>query len=81
MVATAFGGGAPREGSPRRTGCGSLAGFIKTPDQRLEKDPDRRVQDAVQLVFAKFMELGCRSSGLVMASGTRPGTAGYQPAG
>jgi DNA invertase Pin-like site-specific DNA recombinase len=34
------------------------AGYIKTPDQRLEKDPDRRVQDAVQLVFAKFMELG-----------------------
>src|SRR3954466_11986704 len=27
------------------------AGYIKTPDQRLEKDPDRRIQDAVQLVF------------------------------
>jgi DNA invertase Pin-like site-specific DNA recombinase len=34
------------------------AGYIKTPDQRLEKDPDRRVQDAVQLVFFRFMELG-----------------------
>jgi DNA invertase Pin-like site-specific DNA recombinase len=34
------------------------AGYIKTEDQRLEKDPDRRVQQAVQLVFAKFMELG-----------------------
>jgi DNA invertase Pin-like site-specific DNA recombinase len=34
------------------------AGYIKTPDQRLEKDPDRRIQEAVQLVFAKFMELG-----------------------
>src|SRR6267143_1882105 len=34
------------------------AGYIKTEDQRLEKDPDRRVQEAVQLVFAKFMELG-----------------------
>jgi DNA invertase Pin-like site-specific DNA recombinase len=34
------------------------AGFIKTQDQRLEKDPDRRVQEPVQLVFAKFMELG-----------------------
>jgi DNA invertase Pin-like site-specific DNA recombinase len=34
------------------------AGYIKTQDQRLEKDPDRRVQDAVQLVFTKFMELG-----------------------
>ena len=34
------------------------AGYIKTEDQRLEKDPDRRVQDAVLLVFAKFLELG-----------------------
>jgi hypothetical protein len=34
------------------------AGYIKTPDQRLEKDPDRRVRDAIQLVFVKFMELG-----------------------
>lgn len=34
------------------------AGYIKTPDQRLEKDPDRRIQEAVQLVFTKFMELG-----------------------
>ncbi|MFL6452127.1 MAG: recombinase family protein [Bryobacteraceae bacterium] len=34
------------------------AGYIKTPDQRLEKDPDHRIQQALQLVFAKFMELG-----------------------
>jgi DNA invertase Pin-like site-specific DNA recombinase len=34
------------------------AGYIKTEDQRLEKDPDRRVQEAVQLVLAKFLELG-----------------------
>jgi len=34
------------------------AGYIKTPDQRLEKNPDRRIQEAVQLVFTKFMELG-----------------------
>jgi DNA invertase Pin-like site-specific DNA recombinase len=34
------------------------AGYIKTPDQRLEKDPDRRIQEAVQLVFTKFIELG-----------------------
>jgi hypothetical protein len=34
------------------------AGYIKTSDQRLEKDPDRRIQEAVQLVFTKFMELG-----------------------
>ncbi len=33
-------------------------GFVKTEDQRLEKNPDRRVQEAVQLVFRKFGELG-----------------------
>jgi DNA invertase Pin-like site-specific DNA recombinase len=33
-------------------------GFLKTEDQRLEKDPDRRVQEAILLVFDKFLELG-----------------------
>jgi DNA invertase Pin-like site-specific DNA recombinase len=33
-------------------------GYLKTEDQRLEKDPDRRVQEAIQLVFRKFLELG-----------------------
>jgi DNA invertase Pin-like site-specific DNA recombinase len=33
-------------------------GFVKTTDQRFEKDPDRRVQEAILLVFRKFRELG-----------------------
>jgi hypothetical protein len=33
-------------------------GFIRTEDQRLEKDPDQRVQEAVCLVFRKFLECG-----------------------
>jgi DNA invertase Pin-like site-specific DNA recombinase len=33
-------------------------GFLKTDDQRYEMDPDRRVQEAVRLVFRKFAELG-----------------------
>jgi DNA invertase Pin-like site-specific DNA recombinase len=33
-------------------------GFLKTEDQRMEKDPDRRVQEAILLVFRKFEELG-----------------------
>jgi len=33
-------------------------GYVKTEDQRLEKDPDRRVQQAIGLVFRKFTELG-----------------------
>lgn len=34
------------------------AGFIKTVDDRVEMDPDRRVQEALRLVFTKFLELG-----------------------
>ncbi len=33
-------------------------GYIKTENQRLEKDPDLRVQQAILLVFRKFTELG-----------------------
>jgi DNA invertase Pin-like site-specific DNA recombinase len=33
-------------------------GYVKTDDQHLEKDPDRRVQEAIGLVFTKFSELG-----------------------
>jgi DNA invertase Pin-like site-specific DNA recombinase len=33
-------------------------GYLKTEDQRLEKDPDRRVQERILLVFDKFLELG-----------------------
>ena len=32
-------------------------GYSKTDDDRIEKDPDRRVQDAIALVFHKFVEL------------------------
>src|SRR5512134_562305 len=31
-------------------------GYVKTDDHRVEKDPDRRVQEAIALVFAKFAE-------------------------
>src|ERR1700730_18293476 len=33
-------------------------GYIKTEEPHLEKDPDRRVQQAIVLVFEKFLELG-----------------------
>jgi DNA invertase Pin-like site-specific DNA recombinase len=32
-------------------------GFVKSDNNRIEKDPDRRVQDAIALVFRKFSEL------------------------
>ena len=34
------------------------AGFVKTEDQTIEKDPDLRVQGAIQLAFDKVVELG-----------------------
>lgn len=33
-------------------------GYLKTHDGRLEKDPDRRVQRAIRLLFEKTLELG-----------------------
>jgi excisionase family DNA binding protein len=32
-------------------------GYVKAEDGRLEKDPDRRVQDGISLVFRKFADL------------------------
>ena len=32
-------------------------GYVKTDDDRIEKDPDRRVQDGILLVLRKFAEL------------------------
>lgn len=33
-------------------------GFLKTDDQRLEMNPDQRIQERIRLVFRKFLELG-----------------------
>lgn len=35
---------------------GVAAGYVKTGRDRIEKDPDQRVQHALQLVFSKFAE-------------------------
>jgi hypothetical protein len=39
-------------------------GFVKVGD-RLEKDPDRRVQEAIALVFVKVAELGSMRQALL----------------
>jgi len=36
---------------------GVAAGYVKVGRGRIEKDPDQRVQQAIQLVFTKFAEL------------------------
>jgi DNA invertase Pin-like site-specific DNA recombinase len=36
---------------------GLPVGYVWTPEERIEKDPDRRVQQALALVFAKMTEL------------------------
>jgi hypothetical protein len=35
-----------------------LSDYVKTDAPHVEKDPDRRVQEAIALVFRKFGELG-----------------------
>ena len=50
-------------------------GYIKTEDQRLEKDPDLRVQQAILLVFRKFTELGTVRADTHVVSGAWPGGA------
>ena len=50
-------------------------GFLKAPDQRVEKDPDRRVQEAIRLVFRKFEELGAVRSTLLLVPGGGPAAA------
>lgn len=40
-------------------------GFLKTSDQRIEKDPDRRVQEAILLAFRKCMEFGSARQALI----------------
>jgi DNA invertase Pin-like site-specific DNA recombinase len=37
---------------------GVPTGFVRSSDGRIEKHPDRRVQEAIELVFAKFTQLG-----------------------
>jgi DNA invertase Pin-like site-specific DNA recombinase len=55
------------------------AGYAKTEDQRLEKDPDRRVQEAVQrvhgMVFA--LAMGYWAAGLL--GGEDRGAGGVTP--
>jgi DNA invertase Pin-like site-specific DNA recombinase len=36
---------------------GVAAGYVRSGRDRIEKDPDQRVQDALRLVFARFAEL------------------------
>ena len=36
----------------------AAVGYLKTDAPHVEKDPDRRVQEAIALVFRKFVELG-----------------------
>jgi DNA invertase Pin-like site-specific DNA recombinase len=56
-------------------------GYIKTEEQHLEKDPDRRVQQAIGLVLEKVSGVGQRSSNPDVVLGTGAGNARAQPVG
>ena len=51
-------------------------GYLKTDAPHVEKDPDRRIQDAISLVFRKFGELGIGAPDVVVVSGARAAIAG-----
>ncbi len=40
-------------------------GFVRTEDDRIEKIPDRQVQEAIESVFSKFRELGSARQALL----------------
>lgn len=42
-------------------------GYIRTADKRLEKTPDVRVREAIELVFRKFNELGSARPAVLLA--------------
>ena len=46
------------ESAARRVIVAAPIGYLKTDEQKLEKDPDRRVQQAITLIFTKFSQLG-----------------------
>lgn len=53
-VPTALAGSAAPEGAARRALPACSAGYLKAGRDRIEKDPDQRVQGALKLLFAKF---------------------------
>jgi DNA invertase Pin-like site-specific DNA recombinase len=58
----------------------SPAGYVKGEDQRLEKDPDRRVQEGVLLVFRKVFRTGFCPPDAAVVSGARSASACFRPA-
>jgi len=60
-------------------------GFIRTEDGRIEKTPDRQVQQAIVSVFRKFQQLGSARQATIwfreeqiLVPKTKPGTAGQE---
>lgn len=60
-------------------------GFIRTEDGRIEKTPDRQVQQAIVSVFRKFQQLGSARQATIwfreeqiLLPKTKPGTAGQE---
>jgi DNA invertase Pin-like site-specific DNA recombinase len=65
---------------------GLPVGYVRTPEDRVEKDPDQRVQQAIALVFERFAALGsarqvllwCRQEEMTLPVVTPDGAGGVQ---
>jgi DNA invertase Pin-like site-specific DNA recombinase len=71
-----------------RRGCAMWevpTGFVRGEDGRIEKSPDRQVQQAIRMVFEKFRQLGSARQTLIwlreerlLLPQAKPGTAGAE---
>ena len=56
-------------------------GYVRVGHDRIEKDPDRRIQEAIALVFTKFAEMQIGSAGASVVPPRARGPAGRHPRG
>jgi hypothetical protein len=53
-TASALARGFEAEGTPRQAVHEGAIGYVRVGHNRIEKDPDRRIQQAITLAFTKF---------------------------
>src|SRR6266567_9077432 len=85
LTAAACSRGFRTEGQARVGVVGVAVGFVRTAEDRIEKTPDRQVQQGVTLVFQKFRQLGSARQAMIWfreeqipVPQVQPGTGGHE---